>query len=384
MSKNTNLIKIFDTTLRDGEQTPGVSLTPEDKLRIAIQLDKLGVDTIEAGFPITSRGEANAVKDISEAGLKTEICGLARAEPKDVETALNCNVDLVHVFIATSDIHMEHKLKMNREEVVKRASDMVKLVKDRGVPVEFSAEDACRSDPDFLIEVFKAVSNVGVDRIDIADTVGIMNPTTMFNLVTKVKQVIKEPISMHCHNDFGLATANSLAGMLAGAERIHVAINGLGERAGNAALEEVVMSLQNLYQKKTNINTKLIYETSNLVSRLTGINPQPNKAIIGDNEELGYDANEKQVKEILARVKDLGDKGKRLTDMDLDSIARSILGQETDEKILELIDISVMTGIKTTPTASVKISMNGETHVAAETGVGPVDSAIKAIQKISD
>jgi len=433
MSKNTNLIKIFDTTLRDGEQTPGVSLTPEDKLRIAIQLDKLGVDTIEAGFPITSRGEANAVKEISEAGLKTEICGLARAEPKDVETALNCNVDLVHVFIATSDIHMEHKLKMNREEVVKRASDMVKLVKDRGVPVEFSAEDACRSDPDFLIEVFRAVSNVGVDRIDIADTVGIMNPTTMFNLVTKVKQVIKEPISMHCHNDFGLATANSLAGMLAGAERIHVAINGLGERAGNAALEEVVMSLQNLYQKKTNINTKLIYETSNLVSRLTGINPQPNKAIIGDNafghesgihvhgiinmpityeplepetvgrkrwiqagkhagthgvkaqlEELGYDANEKQVKEILARVKDLGDKGKRLTDMDLDSIARSILGQETDEKILELIDISVMTGIKTTPTASVKISMNGETHVAAETGVGPVDSAIKAIQKISD
>ena len=433
MSKNTNLIKIFDTTLRDGEQTPGVSLTPEDKLKIAIQLDKLGVDTIEAGFPITSRGEANAVKEIAEAGLKTEICGLARAEPKDVETALNCNVDLVHVFIATSDIHMEHKLKMNREEVVKRASEMVKLVKDRGVPVEFSAEDACRSDPDFLIKVFKAVSNAGVDRIDIADTVGIMNPTTMFNLVTKVKQVIKEPISMHCHNDFGLATANSLAGMLAGAERIHVAINGLGERAGNAALEEVVMSVQNLYQKETNINTRLIYETSNLVSRLTGISPQPNKAIIGDNafghesgihvhgiinmpityeplepeivgrkrwiqagkhagthgvkaqlEELGYEANDKQVKEILSRVKDLGDKGKRLTDMDLDSIARSILGQETDEKILELIDISVMTGVKATPTASVKISMNGETHVAAETGVGPVDSAIKAIQKISD
>ena len=201
MASNTDLIKIFDTTLRDGEQTPGVSLTPEDKMKIAIQLDKLGVDTIEAGFPITSRGEANAVKEISTAGLSTEICGLARAEPKDIEMVLDCNVDLVHIFIATSDRHMEYKLKMNREEVLERASEMVKLVKERGVPVEFSAEDACRSDPDFLIEVFKAVSNVGVDRIDIADTVGIMNPTTMFNLVTKVKQVIKEPISMHCHNE---------------------------------------------------------------------------------------------------------------------------------------------------------------------------------------
>ena len=433
MADSSKLIKIFDTTLRDGEQTPGVSLTPEDKLKIAIQLDKLGVDTIEAGFPITSRGEAEAVKAIAETGLKSEICGLARAESKDIETVLKCNVDLVHVFIATSDIHMEHKLKMGRKEVIKKATEMVKLVKERGVPVEFSAEDACRSDPEFLIEVFQEVSKAGADRIDVADTVGIMNPSTMYELVTKVRKAIKEPISMHCHNDFGLATANSLAGMLAGAERIHVAINGLGERAGNAALEEVVMSVQNLYQKETNINTRLIYETSNLVSRLTGINPQPNKAIIGDNafghesgihvhgvinmpityeplepeivgrkrwiqagkhagthgvkaqlEELGYDANDKQVKEILSRVKDLGDKGKRLTDMDLDSIARSILGQETDEKILELIDISVMTGVKATPTASVKISMNGETHVAAETGVGPVDSAIKAIQKISD
>ena len=367
---NSEIIKIFDTTLRDGEQTPGISLTPEEKIQIAIQLDKLGVDTIEAGFPITSKGEAEAVKNISELGLKSEICGLARAESRDIEIALNCNVDLVHVFIATSDIHMKYKLKMDREQVIRTARDMVKIVKDRGIPVEFSAEDACRSDPDFLIKVFQEVSDVGADRIDIADTVGIMNPTTMYDLVSKVKQVIKKPISMHCHNDFGLATANSLSGMLAGAERIHVAINGLGERAGNASLEEVVMASQNLYQKKTNVNTKLIYETSKLVTRLTGISPQPNKAIIGDNafghesgihvhgiinmpityeplepetvgrkrwiqagkhagthgikaqlEELGHNASDKQVKEILSRVKDLGDKGKRLTDVDLDSIA---------------------------------------------------------------
>ena len=204
MADKNKLIKIFDTTLRDGEQTPGVSLTPEDKLKIAIQLDKLGVDTIEAGFPITSIGEADAVKAIAEAGLKSEICGLARAEPKDIETALKCNVDLVHVFIATSDIHMEHKLKMGRDEVIKKAAEMVKLVKERGVPVEFSAEDACRSDPDFLIKVFQEVSKAGADRIDVADTVGIMNPTTMFDLVTKVKQAVKEPISMHCHNNFCL------------------------------------------------------------------------------------------------------------------------------------------------------------------------------------
>ena len=422
----SEIIKIFDTTLRDGEQTPGISLTPEEKIQIAIQLDKLGVDTIEAGFPITSKGEAEAVKNIAELGLKSEICGLARAEPRDIETALNCNVDLVHVFIATSDIHMKYKLKMDRKQVIKTARDMVKIVKDRGVPVEFSAEDACRSDPEFLIKVFQEVSDVGVDRIDIADTVGIMNPTTMYDLVSKVKQVIKRPISMHCHNDFGLATANSLSGMLAGAERIHVAINGLGERAGNASLEEVVMASQNLYQKKTNVNTKL-------VTRLTGISPQPNKAIIGDNafghesgihvhgiinmpityeplepetvgrkrwiqagkhagthgikaqlEELGYDASEQQVKEILARVKDLGDKGKKLTDVDLDSIARAILGKVSEEMIIELIDISVMTGIKSTPTASVKVVMEDETFVASETGVGPVDAAIKAIQKISD
>ena len=216
-----------------------MSLTPEEKLEIAIQLDKLGVNTIEAGFPITSKGEAEAVKNIAAAGLKSEICGLARAEPRDIETALNCNVDLVHVFIATSDIHLEHKLKMNRDEVIDAAVKNVAVVKNSGVQVEFSAEDACRSDPEYLIKIFQAVSDAGADRIDIADTVGIMNPTTMFDLVSKVKDKIKIPISMHCHNDFGLATANSLAGMTAGAERIHVVINGLGERAGNAALEEL-------------------------------------------------------------------------------------------------------------------------------------------------
>ncbi|MEE6245978.1 MAG: 2-isopropylmalate synthase [Thermoproteota archaeon] len=428
-----NYIKIFDTTLRDGEQSPGVSLTPEEKLEIAIQLDKLGVNTIEAGFPITSKGEAEAVKNIAAAGLKSEICGLARAEPRDIETALNCNVDLVHVFIATSDIHLEHKLKMNRDEVIDAAVKNVAVVKNSGVQVEFSAEDACRSDPEYLIKIFQAVSDAGADRIDIADTVGIMNPTTMFDLVSKVKDKIKIPISMHCHNDFGLATANSLAGMTAGAERIHVVINGLGERAGNAALEEVVMAAHNLYQRETTINTKLINETSELITRLTGISPQPNKAIIGKNafghesgihvhgilnmpityeplepelvgrkrwiqagkhagthgvkaqlEELGYSVDKEQVKKILQKVKELGDKGEKLTDADLDSIALSFIGKIEEETALKLKDISVTTGTQATPTATVTLEMNNEIYTAAGTGVGPVDSAIKAIQKISD
>lgn len=428
-----SVVKIFDTTLRDGEQTPGVSLTPDEKLQIAIQLDKLGVDTIEAGFPITSPGEVQGVKMIADAGLKSEICALARADQRDVDLALNAGVQVVHLFIATSDIHLEHKLKMSRDDAYDKAVKYVEYAKSHGVTVEFSAEDATRSDPDFLIRVFQGVSDAGADRIDIPDTVGLMTPVGIYNLVSKVSDAVKRPISMHCHNDFGLATANSLAGVLAGAERVHVAVNGLGERAGNASLEEVVMSLQNLYKKKTNINTKLIYDASRLVSRLTGVLVQPNKAIVGDNafghesgihvhgiinmpityeplepelvgrtrwigtgkhagthgvkaqlKELGYSPTDSQVKEILSKVKELGDKGKRLTDLDLDSIARSILGKVEEKRVLELVDISVLTGMSATPTASVKLSMNGKTYVAAETGVGSVDSAIKAIQKISD
>ena len=276
-------VKIFDTTLRDGEQTPGVSLTPDEKLEIANQLSNLGVDTIEAGFPIISPGETQAVKLIAGAGLKSEVCALARAGQKDIDLALGCNVDLIHIFIATSDIHLKHKLKMTRDEAFDRAVKAVQYAKDHGAQVEFSAEDATRSDPDYLIKVFQGVSDAGADRVDIPDTVGVMAPVPIFDLVKRVKESVRTPISMHCHDDFGLATANTLAGILAGAERVHVAVNGLGERAGNASLEEVVMSIHNLYQKKTNINTRLLYETSRLVSRLTGVEVQPNKAIVGEN-----------------------------------------------------------------------------------------------------
>jgi len=427
-------IKIFDTTLRDGEQTPGVSLTPEEKLEIARQLDKLGVDTIEAGFPIASKGEMEAIKLIVKEGLNTEICGLARSSKGDIDAALSCGVGCIHVFIATSDIHLNYKLKLTREQALQRAIEGVEYAKSHGVQVEFSAEDATRSDLDYLKQVYKAVEEAGADRIDIPDTVGIMMPAKMYQLVSEIKKTVRLPISLHCHNDFGMAVANTLLGIEAGAVRAHVTVNGLGERAGNAALEEVVMALHSLYGKKTRINTRLIYETSKLVSELTGIIVQPNKAIVGDNafghesgihthgvlsmpltyepiepeivgrkrwiqagkhagahgilaelKEMGWQPNEDQLKEIVEKVKELGDKGKIITDTDLSAIARSVTRKTSEEeRVINLVDLAVMTGVKVVPTASVKLILDGKEYVAAETGVGPVDSAVRAIQKVTD
>lgn len=431
MKDEFDKIFLFDTTLRDGEQTPGVSLTPENKLQIAKQIDRLGVDIIEAGFPITSKGEIEAVKLITQEKLNAEICALARTSIKDIDVALGCGVDSIHTFIATSDIHLEYKLKMSREEVLEKAIKAVEYCKSKNVIVEFSAEDATRSDLTYLKEVFKAVCIAGADRIDIPDTVGVMTPEKMAILVSDIKKVVSVPISIHCHNDYGLAVANTIAGLNAGATTAHVSVNGLGERAGNASLEELVMSLNNLYQRKTNIQTKLIYETSKLVSRITGISISPTKAIVGENafghesgihthgvltmpltyepmapelvgrkrwiqagkhagahgissqlEELGIEVSRDQLSEIVLRVKDLGDKGKRLSESDLSALARSVANQTSKEmKIVRLQDFSIMTGLRIVPTASVKVLIDKKVFVASQTGVGPVDSAMKALQK---
>jgi 2-isopropylmalate synthase len=432
-SERNENIKIFDTTLREGEQTPGVSLAPEEKVEIARQLDKLGVDTIEAGFPVISLGEIEAIKLIIKERLNAEICGLARVEKADIDAALNCGVDCIHVFVATSDIHLKYKLKLEREEVLQKAVEGVEYAKKHGVVVEFSAEDATRSDIEYLKEVYIAVEKAGADRIDIPDTVGIMTPKRMYDLVSEIKQVVKIPISLHCHDDFGMSVANTIAGIEAGAIRPHVTINGLGERSGNAPLEEVVMAIHSLYKRKTRINTKLIYDTSRLVSALTGIPIHVNKAIVGENafghesgihthgilempltyepvepetvgrkrwiqagkhagghgiqsklEELGWSPTKEQIKEILSMVKALGDKGKFVTDSDVISLSRTVMKKTSEEeKIIDLTDFAVMTGIKMLPTASVKITLNGKEYIGAETGVGPVDSAVKAIQKIT-
>ncbi|NPA84502.1 MAG: 2-isopropylmalate synthase [Crenarchaeota archaeon] len=277
-------VRIFDTTLRDGEQTPGISFTKEQKLAIARQLAKLGVASIEAGFPAVSKGEFEAVKEIAGEGLGPEIVALARSNKHDIDRALDAGVDAIHVFIAASDIHLKYKLRMSREEALRRAVEAVEYAKSHGITVEFSPEDATRADLQYLYQMVKAVAEAGADRIDIPDTVGVMTPTRMKYLIKYILPAAQGKIvSVHCHNDFGLAVANSIAGIEAGAKQAHVTVNGIGERAGNAALEEVVAALEFLLNVRTGVNTKLLYETSVLVSEITGIPIPPNKPIVGAN-----------------------------------------------------------------------------------------------------
>lgn len=426
-------VRIFDTTLRDGEQTPGVAFTPDEKVEIARQLAKLGVDVIEAGFPVTSRGEIEAVREIANSDLGAEICALARTKKDDIDLAIGCDVDSVHTFISTSEVQVRNILKMTFDRVLERAVDSVEYVKERGLLCEFSAMDATRTEIDFLKRIYRATQEAGVDRINIPDTVGILTPSSMHELVDEVRRVVDVPISVHCHDDFGMAVANSLAAVEAGASQIHATINGLGERAGNAALEEVVMALQRLCGKKTKINTRLIYPTSQLVSSLSGVPIQPNKAVVGEFafahesgihthgvlkepltfepispelvgrkrrivagkhagshgikaelEEIGIHPTDEQIGRIVQKVKDLGDKGKAVTDADLLGIARVVIGEVPPEKkVVDFHDLAVVTGIRVIPTASIKLTLDGRDYVTSATGVGPVDAAIKAIQKLT-
>ncbi len=432
-SKNSDYIRIFDTTLRDGEQTPGASLTFEDKLEIARQLSLLGVDSIEAGFPASSEGEKKVMKEIVKADLDAEICGLARANRNDIDAAIECDVDAVHVFIPTSPVQMKYAVNLTPEQVVSAAVDSIEYVKKHGLTCEFSPMDATRSDLVFLKKVCQAAENAGMDRLNVPDTVGIMIPRIIRKLIEDLKTVVKVPISIHCHDDFGMAVANSLAAVEAGATQIHATINGLGERAGNASLEEVVMALHMIYKLKTRVNSRLLYSTSRLVATLTGISVQANKAIVGENafahesgihtrgvtvkpltfepikpemvgrtrklvagklagtrgikaelEEIEIHPTEEQLKEIVQRVKDLGDKGKMVTDADLLALTSAVMGEViADEKIVDLADLAVVTGIKVIPTASVRLLLDGKEYIAAETGVGPVDAVLKAIQKLT-
>jgi 2-isopropylmalate synthase len=421
-------VKILDTTLRDGEQTPNVALSSEDKLKIAQALDELGVDIIEAGFPINSEGEADAVSRIAGAGLKAEICALCRASPGDIDAALACDVDSVHIFLATSKTHLEKKLKITQEEARDKAVASVQYAKDHGLIAEFSCEDGTRTELGFLDVVHKAIQEVGVDRIDIPDTVGVMTPTAMTQFVAEIKKSVRVPLAVHCHDDFGLSVANSLAGILGGAEEIHCTVNGLGERAGNAALEEVVMGLQAFYNVKTNINTRKMAFVSRLVSQLTGVAIQPNKAIVGENafsheagihvhgvmsecstyepmrpeivgkerkfvigkhsgvhsvdnklREYGLELDKDQMKEVVTRVKKWAESGKKLDDAELLAVAYDVMGQEA-EPAIKLEEFTVFTGLNFTPTATVVLNIDGETRRASETGVGPIDASVSAIK----
>ena len=428
-------VRIFDTTLRDGEQTPGVSLSPEKKLNIAKKLDELGIDAIETGFPVISDGERAGVKMITSANLKAELCGLARTNKKDIDAAIDCGLNYIHTFIATSDIHLEYKLKMTRDEALSKAIEAVEYGKSRGLQVEFSAEDATRTDREFLKKVFGEVAKAGADRIDIPDTVGYSTPQYIAEITKDAIDATKLPVSVHCHNDFGLAVANAISGIQAGAQCAHVTINGIGERAGNASLEEFVMALNSLqFEQKweTNINTKLLYETSRYVSKLVGITVQPNKAIVGENafghesgihthgvlsnpltyepispevvgrtrwlqvgkhagihgmnamlKEYGVEPNDEQTKQILDQVKNIGDQGKQVTEVELLSIANEVIGENKLKRIVQLTGFSVSTGVGTMPYAFVKLNIDGKEMVATDYGVGPVDASLNAIQKIT-
>lgn len=434
------IIKIFDTTLRDGEQSPGASMNTEEKLQVAKQLVRLGVDIIEAGFPIASPGDFEAVKRIANEVPGATIAGLARAKEADIKSAWEAIKDApqrrIHTFHSTSDIHLKYQFRVSREEALKRSVEMVQLAKSFVDDVEFSPMDATRTDLPYLIEVVQAVIEAGALTVNIPDTVGYTTPVEFGAMIKAIKDKIGESavIAVHCHNDLGLAVANSLAAVLNGAGQVECTINGIGERAGNCSLEEVVMNLytrKDFYNATTNINTKEIIRTSRLVTRITGIPVQPNKAIVGANafahesgihqdgllkekmtyeiirpediglqktelvlgkhsgrhafktrlRELGFDLSEEEIETAFKRFKHLADQKKDIFDEDLEALISEEISKTPE--IYSLVDLSISSGTTVRPTAALKMKINGNIVDRLEHGDGPVDAVYKAISAIT-
>ena len=423
-------IYIFDTTLRDGEQTPGVALTTDEKIQIAQKLNNLGVDKIEVGFPASSHGEIESAKRIKERDLDSTLVGLARSLKDDIDAVLDADLEYVHTFIGTSPLHRNYKLRMDKEKIIETSVSAVEYAKDHGLTVEFSAEDATRTERDFLFEVFTEVVSAGADFIDVPDTVGILTPVLTRELITDIKNNFTAPISVHFHNDFGLATANTLTAIECGANQAHVTINGLGERTGNCSLEELVMTLKSAYGIDLGLDTTRLYSLSNLVGRLTGIKMPVNKPIVGDNafahesgihvhgilnnsstyepispEMVGHsrrivlgkhtganavksklkenhiDLNDDQFQKVFDEIKSLGDSGKCVTDDDLIAIAITELSSARETPIV-IKGLSISMGANVSPTATVKLEIDGEEKETASTGVGPIDAALNAIRQL--
>lgn len=433
---------IFDTTLRDGEQSPGVNLNAQDKLDIARQLQKLGVDIIEAGFPIASVGDFEAVKNIAEQVKGVAIAGLCRTSFTDIDRAWealkSADQARIHTFIATSDIHLKHKLRMTREEVLEAAVAAVKRARKYTSDVEFSAEDAFRSDLDFLCQVIEAAIAAGATTVNIPDTVGYATPTEfgefIRDIIARVPNIGQAVVSVHCHNDLGMAVANSLAAVSFGAQQVEVAVNGIGERAGNASLEEVVMALYTrhpFYNKSTGIKKEELYRTSRLVSNLTGMKVQPNKAIVGKNAfahesgihqdgvlkerstyeimkpeiiglninnivlgkhsgrhaikdrlfELGYNLSDEEIDKTFVKFKALSDKKKEIKDEDLAAIVENEVLTVPETYKLDYLHIS--SGTNMIPTATVRLGRGEEYFEEAACGDGPVDAIYKVVDKIT-
>ena len=439
MSAN-NKVFIFDTTLRDGEQAPGASMNEKEKLDVAFALERLGVDIIEAGFPVISKGDFNAVKSVAKHIKTSTVCGLARSIKADIDAcadAVKCaKSSRIHVFLATSKIHLQYKFKRTKEEILQMAIDAVKYARTKNNDVEFSPEDASRTDKDFLCRVVEAVIKAGAKTVNIPDTVGYGVPDQFGQLIAdiqnRVPNINKAIISVHCHNDLGIGVANSLAAIKNGARQVECTVNGIGERAGNASMEEIVMALktrEDYYGCKTNVKTQEICRISRLVSKYSGFVVAPNKAIVGANafrheagihqdgvlkerttyeimrpedvgfmetglvlgkhsgrhafrvrlKALGIDLKEEELDRAFTRFKAVADKKKQVYDEDLVSIA------EDETKFLpntwQLVSLAVTSGTKIAPKATVAIKSKGKVFEKSSSGDGPVDACYKAIEQ---
>lgn len=442
MAQRQRRIKIFDTTLRDGEQCPGASLTPLQKLEIAKQLAALGVDVIEAGFPIASPGDAEAVNQIARTVKGPTICALARSLEADIDAAAKAlkgaTNKRIHVFLATSPIHMKYKLRKAEEEIVKQAVSAVKYAKKYCSDIEFSPEDASRTKPEFLYQVLEAVIDAGATTVNIPDTVGYAVPAEFGALIKGIKENVpnieKAVISVHCHNDLGLAVANSLAAVENGADQVECTVNGIGERAGNASMEEIVMALKVRrvnYKATTGVDPKQIYKSSRMVSSLTGLLVQPNKAIVGDNAfrhesgihqdgmlkskktyeimhaadiglrnqtlvlgkhsgrhafkqrlvSLGFRLNKDEIDRAFQRFKEIADKKKQVFDDDLMAIVEE--EQPAAKEIYQLQYVHFASGSDTVPTATIKLTKDGKSIQDAACGDGPVDACYNTVDRMT-
>ncbi|WOF17353.1 2-isopropylmalate synthase [Methanoplanus sp. FWC-SCC4] len=423
-------VTVFDTTLRDGEQTPGVSFTLDQKIEIARHLSEIGVDVIEAGFPASSDVEFQTVRKIAGENTGAKICGLARSVKSDVDRCIDSGVDMVHVFIPTSEIQREHTIKKTHEEVLEIIREIVDYACSGCDQVMFSAMDATRTNPVELIEAYMAADEAGAAVINVPDTVGVFTPSMMKPLVSQIREKVRCKIDVHCHNDFGLAVANTIAAVEGGADQVQVTVNGIGERAGNADISQTVMIMEAICGISTNIRTEKLVETSRLVSRLSGIPILPIQPVVGENafshesgihshgvmsdpktfepgimtpemvghrrrlklgkhvgrhavrqmlSDAGINPDEETLDRIIFKVKEISGKGKKVTEYDLFEIADSIMGTSGAEKAIVLDDISIFTGNHALPTASVRAIVRGEEKIFSATGDGPVDAAMKAL-----
>ena len=417
-------VQFLDTTLRDGEQAPGISLTPDEKAEIALALDEANVEFVEAGSACTGPGERETIARVAELGLDARVTSFARGVENDIDLAIECGVDGINLVVPASDRHVEDKVDSTHEAVVAETVELVEYAKEHGLWVEVLGEDGSRADLGFLTELMGAAVDAGADRICAPDTVGHATPDRMLEIYAELSDL--GPTSMHTHDDLGLAVMNALVGVAAGADLVHGTINGIGERAGNVALEEVAIALDHGYGVET-LDTEMLYDLGQLVASKTGVPLAPNKAVVGENAfthesgihtdgtlkddamyepyppetvgrtrrfvlgkhagragvraalaEHGIEVDADDLGDIVERVKRLGDRGKRVTDADLLTFAEEVQGRERERRV-ELLDLTAASG-SGTPTASVRLQVDGEERVASGTGSGPVDAAIAAVK----